>query len=905
MDKPIVSRTGLVPYGFLLALALVVGLQLLASDGAARSGLAFIVYVAITVAIVAGVLMHSPEHRAPWVLLAVTMAFFAVDMFGWVLETTEWAVELGEFLQDAFRLLAVVALAGTVAVFMRVRRQGSPPSLISDGMLIAAGGALMVWQWFVLVEGLAESSSFARVGVPLVLAGLTATMTLAASRILGVTLIGSQTMLFLLGGAVMALAAQAALTLTDSGTGPARWTDVTWLIAGVLVGAGALHPTMAQPAVWRQAQSRQATRLLMVGTVLLVNPAIVWLHLLQPTSDRRVVWAIAAAVAVVTVLGVWRVGHFVADLGAMRTAVARSEVRFSSLVRHASDVIMVIDSDYVVSYASPSAEKVLGRSPSDLIGTPLADLVSAADSAGFIHFLAEAARHRASSLSAEVVMHHRSGEERSTEIVTVNLEDEEGVDGIVVTIRDVTERAKAQAELKHLATHDALTGLANREVFSDRVSHALERSARLHTLVGVVFVDLDDFKTVNDSLGHLAGDEVLRTVADRLSESLRTADTAARLGGDEFAILLEDLDEPADAIPIVERMAATLQQQMMIEDRQVHLGATMGVALGRAAGSAEELLRNADTAMFNAKSAGKSRYHVFEPAMHRAAMFRLDLKEDLRRALDGGQFTLHYQPIYSLGEGRIQGVEALLRWHHPSRGTVFPHDFIPLMEETGQIVTVGRWVLREALTQARRWKRESGSLWMSVNLSVRQLHQPDLVADVRQALEDTGVRPSDVVMEITESVFMEDTDAAVFQLDRLKQLGVRLAIDDFGTGYSALSYLQRFRADIIKVDKSFVHALGDRSDHHTLTKGIIAMARELGMVTVAEGVEDADQVVDLRAIQCDFAQGYHLALPQSAADLDKHLEADEQHALLVQPTGQVSFTSMGSAQLPAQPDSPS
>lgn len=890
MEKPIASTTGRAAHAFLLVGAVAVGLQLLVPDGTARSGASFIIYVAITTAVVAGVLMHSPEHRAPWALLAVTMAFFTVDMFGWVLETTGWAVDLGVFLQDAFRLLAVVALTGAIAVFMRLHRRVSSQSIISDGLLIAAGGALMLWQWFILVQGVGEMDGLRRVLVPLVLVGLAVTLSLAASRILGVTLVGSQSMLLLLAGAVMALAAQAALTLTDSGAGPARWTDMTWLIAGVLVGAGALHPTMARSAIRPHPQSQQATRLVVVGIVLLVNPAIIWLHLLQPASDRRVVWVVAGAVAIVTVLGVWRVGKLVADLGSMRTAVAHSEGRFRSLVQHASDVITVIDRNGVVSYASPSAEKVLGRPPVELIGTPLVDLVSAVDSAAFANLLEDAARHRAQPLSADVIMRHRSGEERSTAIVAVNLEDEPGVDGIVVTIRDVTERAKVEAELKHLASHDTLTGLANRVLFSDRVSHALERSARQHTLVGVVFVDLDDFKTVNDSLGHLAGDEVLRMVADRLRESLRTMDTAARLGGDEFAILLEDLGEPADAIEIVERLAAALQQQMTIEGRQVQLGATMGVALERVASSAEELLRNADIAMFNAKSAGKSRYNVFEPEMHRAAMSRLELKTDLQLALDEGQFHLRYQPIYSLRDGRIHGVEALLRWRHPRRGTVPPQDFIPLMEETGQIVTVGRWVLREALTQAHRWQRNTDSLWMSVNLSVRQFHQPDLVADIRQVLEDTGVRPADVVIEITESVFMEDTDAAIRQLDRLKQLGVRLAIDDFGTGYSALSYLQRFRADIVKVDKSFVHALGERHEQRTLTKGIIAMAIELGITTVGEGVEHADQVIDLRSLHCEFAQGYHLALPQSAVDLERYLEEDAQRARSTEPTRQAPIT---------------
>ncbi len=852
---------------FLLSGAAAAGVQALVPDGVARSLVAVLIYVAVTVAVVTGTRVHRPAHPGPWLLLALAMALFTLDFAGWTLETTGRAVAAAERIQDVGRLLATLALAAAIGLFLRTHRTEQSRGAAIDSLLIFAGAALMVWQWFVLVRGAAGGDLLARIGVPLVLAGLAITMLVAASR-MGVSLISSEAMLLLLGGAVMALGAQAALTLTDTGSGPARWTDATWLVAGVFAAAAALHPSMAQRLTRPHRERQAASRLLVVGTVLLANPAIVWLHLFQQESDRRAVLLVAGAVAVLTLFGVGVAGRLIADVARMRAAVAESEDRFRSLVQHASDVIVVVDPGGVVTFASPSAEQVLGRSSTDLIDTKLVDIVAPGDFAAFAAFLDHAPMPRAQPQTTEVRLVHGSGELRHAEVVVIDLQHEPGVQGTLVTIRDVTERAQFEAELKHLASHDSLTGLANRALFSDRVSHALARIARHGQLVGVVFVDLDDFKTVNDSLGHLAGDELLMTVANRLRSSLRTADTAARLGGDEFAILLEDIESAEDAIPIVERISWALQQPVIIDGRPVQLGATMGVAIGRAASSTEELLRNADTAMFNAKVAGKGGFEIFHPEMHRAAVSRFDLKADLQQALETGQFELHYQPICSLADGAVQGVEALLRWHHPVRGLVLPADFIGLMEETGQIVDIGRWALREAFAQARRWQDRHGPLWMSVNLSVRQFRQADLVVDIRAALDQSGLAPSDVVIEITESVFIGDTDAAVLQLDRLKQLGVRLAIDDFGTGYSALSYLQRFRADIVKVDKSFVEALGGQRNDHTLARGIVGLARELGIITVGEGVERADQVVDLRAIDCELAQGFHLGEPQSAANLD-------------------------------------
>ncbi len=849
--------------------AAVLAAHQLIPDGVFRSLGATAIYLAITLAVVAGIRTHRPAKPAAWWLLAVAMGFFTLDMVGWTM--TEMELAGGEFVADATRLAATVALALAAGVFVVQHRVRSDRMVASDGALIVAGGALMLWQWFILVGGADRSELLGVVGVPLVLAGLALVMGFTTLRVVGVTRLGSPSMLLLAAGAAVAIAAQAALTITDTGAGPERWTDVTWLAAGLLVAAAALHPTMAEPLGRPRGWSRVAIRLALLGAVLLANPAVVWLHLLDPDVDRRAVIPVAAAVGALTLFGVLRAGRLVADLGEMRAALANSERRFRALVQNASDVITVVDRDGIFAYASPAASWVLGRRPVDLLGTRLADLVHPDELPRFRHAFATAAEvELPAPTRVDVKLVRPQGEPLNVVLTIANLLGVAGVDGIVVTVQDVTEQVAVEAELRRLASHDALTGLANRQLFGDRVAHALERCARQRNQIGVVFIDLDDFKTVNDSLGHLAGDELLRKLAARLQASLRMSDTAARLGGDEFAVLLEDLGDSAGAVLFVERIRDALLEPLKLEGREMRVGASIGVAVGGAGRTAEELLRNADAAMFSAKAAGKNRYEVFVPEMHLAARERFDMKADLLAALEQEQFEVHYQPVLSVANGSLEGVEALLRWRHPERGMVLPQEFIGLMEETGQILEVGRWVLREALAQSQRWRGGGAGPWVSVNLSVRQFHEPDLIVDLSDALAESGVAPADLVVEITESVFMGDTEAAVTQLARVKRLGVRLAIDDFGTGFSALSYLQRFRADIVKVDRSFVDTL---ADDPTLAGGIVGLARALGIVTIAQGVERPGQVRDLRAIECDLAQGFHLAEPQPPAAIDAYLTA--------------------------------
>jgi diguanylate cyclase (GGDEF)-like protein len=392
----------------------------------------------------------------------------------------------------------------------------------------------------------------------------------------------------------------------------------------------------------------------------------------------------------------------------------------------------------------------------------------------------------------------------------------------------------------------------------------------------VLFVDLDDFKTVNDSLGHAAGDQLLAEVGERLKGVLRAADTAARLGGDEFAILLEDGGEGIMAADVAERIKAMLVEPFLLEGKEVFVRTSIGIAVadGDHQSDTEELLRNADVAMYMAKERGKGRYQLFEPAMHDTALKRLELKADMQRAVEHGEFILHYQPMYELESQRITGVEALIRWLHPERGIVAPLDFIPLAEETGLIVTIGQWVLREACTYAvTLLDRFPGLIdfHMAVNLSARQLSRPEIVDEVRDTLNETGLAPEHLILEITESVMMQDMELSIERLTELKALGVLLAVDDFGTGYSSLNYIRRFPVDILKVDKSFIDGVSEEGEASALTAAVIDLAGILNLTPVAEGIERAEQLESLLALNCDLGQGFFFAKPLAGEALQELL----------------------------------
>ena len=439
--------------------------------------------------------------------------------------------------------------------------------------------------------------------------------------------------------------------------------------------------------------------------------------------------------------------------------------------------------------------------------------------------------------------------------------------------RLVEEIRRSEERLAYQAFHDPLTDLANRALFLERVAAALGRAGATPETVAVLFLDLDNFKMVNDSLGHSEGDRLLVAAAERLLNATRGCDTVARLGGDEFAVLLANVRNDHDITAVATRITTALRAPFALQGTEAFVSASVGIARASAGTGAEELLRNADAAMYSAKTRGKGRHVHFEAAMHAAVLARLELEADLRRAVAGGEFLLHYQPIVELQSGRAVGVEALVRWAHPERGLVPPSEFVSFAEETGLIVPLGRWVLREACRQGAEWQGGASPLRITVNLSGRQLHEASMVDDVRQALADSGLAPSALVLEVTESVMMEHTDGTLARLNELRALGVGLAVDDFGTGYSSLSYLQLFPVDTLKIDKTFVDAVGRRGQDPVLARAIVALGGALQLTTIAEGIERVEQADELVRMGCLLGQGYHWAPPLDAATLTARLAA--------------------------------
>jgi diguanylate cyclase (GGDEF)-like protein len=442
---------------------------------------------------------------------------------------------------------------------------------------------------------------------------------------------------------------------------------------------------------------------------------------------------------------------------------------------------------------------------------------------------------------------------------------------ILLRNRAERERRRFEEKLQHQVFHDDLTDLPNRRLLKDRLEHALARSNRRKEPLGVMFIDLDGFKGVNDTLGHECGDLLLKLTAERLSSATRATDTVARLGGDEFAVLLEDLGVPFEIPTVAERLLAAISMPIEIADRTVVVNASIGIAIAEGHGEiSDQLLANADVAMYAAKAAGKGSYQVFDPEMRYKLEERFDLRNDLKRALRRDEFVLHYQPIFDLQGRRIEGVEALLRWNHPDKGLVPPLDFIPAAEETGEIVPIGRWVLQQACLQIRQWRMEhpdAADISVSVNLSPRQIQSRSVVEDVRAALDESGIEPASLVLEITESTLLHDAPSTIEKLNALKGIGVKLAIDDFGTGYSSLSYLQRFPIDSLKIDRSFISGVTSGIEDSALTEAIIRMARSLSIDTVAEGIEHPEQLERLRELGCGSGQGFLLARPVPADDI--------------------------------------
>jgi len=560
------------------------------------------------------------------------------------------------------------------------------------------------------------------------------------------------------------------------------------------------------------------------------------------------------------------------------------EARYRALVEHIPAVTYIDAVDEVSSavYMSPQVERMLGYAPEEWLVDP----------SFFLKLLHPGDRER---VLAENERTNRSGEPFDMEYRLI------ARDGRTIWVRDeavlvkdgdrplywqgvmtdVTERKALEERLRHQALHDHLTGLPNRTLLMDRLAHALVRAEGRGTKVAVLFMDLDNFKYVNDSMSHEAGDRLLVEVAERLRDCLRAEDTVARLGGDEFAILLEDLEREQEAVAVAGQVAQALRTPILVDDREIFATTSIGLAFGTYRQDRPEvLLREADVAMYRAKAGGKDHHAVYRPEMGELSSQRLTLEGDLRRALEREELKVYYQPKVLVETGKIVALEALTRWEHPERGLLHPAEFVPLAEETQLIIPIGWWVLEEACRQVTEWQKLYPSdppLAVNVNLSARQFYAPDLVEQVAGVLEETALDPSSLVLEITEGTAMEEAFSTTATLGALKGLGVKLAIDDFGTGYSSLSYLKRFPVDVIKIDHSIVEGLGrDRGDS-AIVSATITLAHALGLEVIAEGVETDEEAAELQALGCNFGQGYYWWTPrpagETAALLGAHLDS--------------------------------
>jgi diguanylate cyclase (GGDEF)-like protein/PAS domain S-box-containing protein len=644
-------------------------------------------------------------------------------------------------------------------------------------------------------------------------------------------------------------------------------------LIGLMVGSGDLLMSTA-PADPRFADRLRALRILGGQVTSISNDAVG-----QMTRDTEA--AFSRLVVVGIALGV--LGAIVAiGMGLLlRRAGARRSAQFRSLVHNASDLITVIDREHRIRYQSPSLERLLNEAPGAFVDRDYLELVDAEDRPHVVAILGDVASSPGEVTTAEYRVRIADGSFRYVESIVSNLLDEPTVMGVVLNTRDVTDRRMLEEELAHQAFHDSLTGLSNRAVLRDRMDHAIARSMRHGQRLAVLLLDLDGFKTINDSLGHDAGDELLVAVAGRLEASARSSDTVARLGGDEFAILLEDDVGESRARAAAERLLAELSAPFQVREREVFIRGSVGIAIGGGQhGQTDELLRNADTAMYAAKGAGRGRFAVFQPEMHERALSRFEVQGDLQHATDRGELRVHYQPIVDFATGGVDGMEALVRWEHPTRGLLSPVEFIQVAEDTGLIVRLGRWVLIEACRQTVVWRaghRRARSLWVSVNLSTRQLFEPDLVGTVREVLDETGLDPSALVLEITEGSLMQNMSETAVKLRGLKELGVRLAIDDFGTGSSSLGYLREFPIDVLKIDKTFVDQVtAEGSKGPALVRAIIELADTLQLETVAEGIELPEQLAELRTAGCRSGQGYLFARPLDPVAMSSLLQRGRQ-----------------------------
>ncbi len=823
----------------------------------------------------------NARTRQAWFWCA--LAFFAdgTGNLGWLIQenllgavpSPSWA-DIGYL---AFYPLCMYALLR----FPRWRR-GWEESLkfwLDVGIVMVAGGTVI---WYVLLAPALESPSagvldtilsFAYPLGDLVLVFGCAVVLMRRSppeSRLPIMLLGAGGLALLLADLLYGWA-----EMRGNGYHSGTWIDIWFQLSGLLWFSAAQYQRWRtrRPALSIAGRQEASPDVSLLPYVAIPMGYAVLLLVALPHWSRTLAGVVLAVLAL-TALVVMRQFTAVHENQRLLAERAAREARFRSLVQNSSDVIIVIDGAGVIQFCSPAVTRVFGWDSDALTGKKVFEVGHGDDETLLRNFLRQVSAQEGATASAVWRLRHASGDWRYVETVATCLLADPAVGGIVMNTRDVSERTALEQELTHQVYHDALTGLVNRVRFRAQVERALQQAGEVPASVAVLFLDLDNFKTVNDSLGHAEGDRLLREVATRLLSATRGSDIVARLGGDEFALLLEKVTSDEQAVVVAERIISGLRRPFTLDAAEVNVSASIGIARGREGQGTTELLRNADVAMYVAKRHRTGRYMIFEPEMHSEIRDRMALEADLRHAVERAEFTVEYQPIVNLGTGEIAGAEALVRWQHPTRGAISPVEFIPIAEDSGLIVPLGRIVMTTACRDAARWvAADSRPFSLTVNISGKQL-QSSLADDLALALDDSGLPAASLLLEITESVVMRNTESMLAKLHALKGLGVQLAIDDFGTGYSSLAYLQRFPIDVLKIDKTFVDHMGSDDSGGSLSRTVVALGNALGLRTVAEGVERVEQVAALRAIGCDYAQGYYFSVPVRAAEMDALLAAN-------------------------------
>ncbi|MCZ2848297.1 putative bifunctional diguanylate cyclase/phosphodiesterase [Modestobacter sp. VKM Ac-2978] len=859
-----------------LAAALVV---LVGSTGGETVSSVVSLVVSITAAVAAwlGVQRCRPGPAARWV--AVAVSFNALGDLLWQLQA--WLADSPPDVSvaDAAYLASYCALGAALLVYAG---DGDPHPrarfhALLDGAAVLVVALLVVWQSSV-------HSTLTDADLPLGTRVIWAAYPLLDAVVIGLVVRGmvvqSRVRLptLLLGlGSTAWLASDLAWLLLAAPDTVSGWLDAGWLIGAAAFAAlpwtdrsglptgPTVTPATAGTGRWRM--------------------TLAFLPLLVPGAFELRAWLAGEdidplpgllATSTLTVLMIVRAQRLLADQSRARAEVHSLARRYEALAMTSSDAVAVVDRDGRLTSDSRSLAELLGRPGG--AGRSLPQLLSGIgiDPADVLTALDRARLVPGEPVELDLRGDHPTGGTVWLGGRAVDLRHDPDVGGIAVSVYDITPRKLAEQELAHQAFHDGLTGLANRSLFLDHAEQALRRAGRTGSPPIVLCLDLDGFKDVNDSLGHLAGDDLLRTVAERLQGVVRAADTVARLGGDEFAVLIDDTRGglPA-AASLAERLLQVLDEPVLLHGHRVTVAASIGIVAAEPDATPLSLFRDADIAMYQAKAAGRAQWVVFDPGMRTAALERIELERELGGALAAGQLRLVYQPVVDLQTERVVGFEALLRWQHPTLGAISPDRFVPIAEDSGHILPIGRWVLAEATATAARWQRahpRSTPLSMAVNVSARQLAGGTLVDHVAEALTSSGITPSSLVLEVTETALVTDPDAVAERLLELRALGTRLALDDFGTGYSSLSYLRQFDVDVLKIDRSFVNLLDGSADDAAIVHGLVQLGRTLRLEVVAEGVETEVQRDRLRAERCDLAQGWLFAKP---------LEVDEAELLLL------------------------